>query len=192
MLICVSYSMMNPILLQLYIAIALPKLPAVGTKKQFLAIGDSEGSLYVLVLPRFYAKPQPTEDMTMTELMQREEKRMHDWVADQETRMEKLEAVNAAWKASMKPVGIMQTKDPIETNLLLVSKGTFLQTNDLYIKYDIMLNNMHSVMSKCVFPSILENSKRIGRRRNKSRRKIRKGIFGIFRIRSQDCDQTKA
>jgi len=73
---------------------------ASASKKQFLAVSDSEGFLYVLVLPRFYARPLPHEDGVMTELMNREDKRMNAWVTEEETRMEKIQAVNNSWKAT--------------------------------------------------------------------------------------------
>lgn len=86
--------------LKTYTGIGLPKIAASASKNQYLAVTDSDGVLLVLLLPRFYARPLPNEDHTMTELMNREDTRMSSWTHDKDGRADKIRAVNYEYEQS--------------------------------------------------------------------------------------------
>ena len=79
-------------------SIAVPK--TLTQKKHFLAAGDSQGNMFVMLVPRYYTKPKPQEDQYVLELMNREETRMAGWVTDAENRDERIKAINQAFKDS--------------------------------------------------------------------------------------------
>ncbi|CAG7727820.1 unnamed protein product [Allacma fusca] len=78
------------------VTVATPK--ALTQKKHFLAVGDSQGNLFVMLIPRYYSKLQPSENQTIVELMNREESRMSAWVSDTESRQERIRVINQQWK----------------------------------------------------------------------------------------------
>jgi hypothetical protein len=78
------------------VTVATPK--ALTQKKHFLGVGDSQGNLFVMLIPRYYSKLQPSENQTIIELMNREESRMSAWVADTENRQERIRVINQQWK----------------------------------------------------------------------------------------------
>ena len=77
-------------------AIPKPKL----AKKQILALSDSTGNLFVMLLSRYYYKPTQFENSFMQELMNREEKRLQNWISQTEARTELIEDINSKWKQS--------------------------------------------------------------------------------------------
>lgn len=78
----------------------MPLIAASASKNQYLGIGDSEGTLLVLLLPRFYARPLPNENHVMTELMNREDNRMTSWMTESDHRADKIQAISYNWKQS--------------------------------------------------------------------------------------------